>query len=650
MSLFSRISRGIRVGLQAAQTAPDLKALGSELDNAIRDGDLTIIEEKQRDTVSKLDVRNTDKDLTLGMAYSALRVFFRKHVTKLPEYGVPERDVYLCDFWKQEPILAGAVYSMSAKMSSLRWYISGPRLKAHKAASLLARAAHMGGEDWGGFLSPTAQDFYTTNNGVFWETARGNIGDVGVINSLIGPLADIGHIDSLCCTLTGNTDLPMIYRSEELDQTIRFKEGEYVHFASLPSARERHLGIGFSAVDRAYRAAKLLMGLHDYDEEKLSNLPPEGVATVTGLTMQEFKDALNMWRLERERDNSLTFPQVLWLIGNQPNVDVKVALTGFSQIPEQFDRDKVMSHYISTLALCFGVDAREFWPISSGALGTAAESEIQHLKAKGKGPGEFISTAERMINGELPVGVDFAFDTQDIEEDQQAATIAKAWVDVFYPLYQGTPSGSNAQPTMKQNGRVQDTQFKKPPKDGMQEDQQPAPPQEKPGGMPGNFGAPTIEAVITKDQLIRLLVDKRVLPEYLIHDDRVTVYDSEVHLAKENREDDAKFVYEKGVLKEVGLPPIVLNSHQQPINNPIQAEDYSPELEVMQYLKQKEEEAFAASRNIQGRPITETEVVRGANVTRNTIMDEVARWRAHPILSKYAPSDEELAVMLDKKK
>jgi len=656
MSLFNRINRGIRIGLRAFQNVPDMDLVAKQLDIAIASGALPVIEEKEK-PISQLDIRSTDRDMTLSMAYGSLRAFFSHHPIGITPYGTPGRDTYLSEFWRSEPILAGAVYSMSAKMSSLSWIMSGPRLKALKAARLLARAAHMGGQDWGGFLSPSAQDWYATNNGIFWETARDNIG-LGNLNNLAGPLADIGHIDSLCCTLTGNTDLPMLYVSEISGQTLRFREGEYIHFASLPSAREQYLGIGFCAVDRAYRAAKLIMGLHDYDAEKLANLPPEGIATVTGLTMDEFMDALRLWKLQREKDNSLTFPQILWLIGSQPNTEVKVAIEGFSQIPESFDRDSVMSHYISTLALDFGVDAREFWPISSGALGTASESEIQHLKAKGKGPGEFISTSERMINGELPEGVDFAYDTQDIEEDQNAATVAKAWVDVYYPLYQGTPAGKTgqgvSQPEQKETpARTAETDFQKPPKNGMIGDQQPKNPQEKPGGfptgMPGNFGAPQVEQLITKDQMIRLLVDKRVLPEYMINDERISVYDYEVHLTKENKEDDAKFVWSKGVLKEVRLSPIVIYS--KPTDQSIPEVEPALEIQtsedkVLEYLKQKENEIFESKRDITGKPIPEGEVVRGASVTKVTIRDEINRWRAHPVLSLYVPTTEELEKLL----
>jgi hypothetical protein len=265
-----------------------------------------------------------------------------------------------------------------------------------------------------------------------------------------------------------------------------------------------------------------------------------------------------------------------------------------------------------------------------------------------------------MLNGELPIGVDFAFDTQDIEEDQNAATVAKAWVDVFYPLYQGTPAtkpGGPQQQTAAKEApdRTKPTESPKPPKDGMTGDQQPKPSQDKPGGfptgMPGNLGAPQVEAVLTKDQLIRLLVDKRVLPEYLINDERVSVYDSEVHLVtKENREDDARFIWKDGILKEVRLSPIIINSTlPQDSTGSIIADalEIQPTVEerALQYLKQKENEIFESMRNIIGKPIPDGEVTRGVSITRNTIKDEMARWRAHPILAKYAMTDEELDKM-----
>jgi hypothetical protein len=189
----------------------------------------------------------------------------------------------------------------------------------------------------------------------------------------------------------------------------------------------------------------------------------------------------------------------------------------------------------------------------------------------------------------------------------------------------------------------------------MPADQQPKPSQQKPGGfptgMPGNFGAPQVEQVLTKDELIRLLVDKRVLPEYLINDERVSVYDSEVHLTKENQEDDVKFIWSKGILKEVRVNPIIIHSTLPQdstgsiISDALEIQDSGAD-KILEYLKQKETEIFESKRDINGKPIPEGEVVRGASVTRTTIRDEIERWKKHPVLSHYVPTDEELEKLL----
>lgn len=493
----------------------DLDMLEKQLEVAISNGTVQPLTDEpvvmksrmRKRPKSKLDVRTDTQDKDISMAWLGYNFIkgIAKSADEAPDYGDPARDEYLDRLWKKESILAGAMYSMIAKMVALTWQVTGPKRAAAKYANVLAMSAHMGGYDWGGFQGSTANDFYSKDKGVFWEVAREG-------NSQYGKLAMLGHIDSLACTLTGNRKRPVIYNSRVTSQEIRFKDGEYIHFTSTPSPREEHLGIGFCAVSRALRAAQLLVGLHDYDEQKLSNLPPEGVAAVTGLTVQEFQDALKLWKSQREQKGSLTFPQVLWLMGSQPNVKVSLDFIGFSQMPESFDRSTVVEQYINTLALTFGVDVREFWPVSTSSLGTAAESEIQHEKAKGKGPGEFISESERHTNGELPDGVDFAYDTQDIDEDIKSATIAQQFIGAYLPLVQPTQEGA--------------------------------------------------EQLLSKENFLRLLADKNILPDYMVDDTRIAVEDSEIHIKEydEYPDDFACFKWQNGYVRQVRPPAILMGS------------------------------------------------------------------------------------------
>lgn len=635
------------------QSTDPVKAAASQIDTMVAAGQLPsqAILEKSNDAGSKLTVRDNDTYLAYITAFNSLAAWHQRvyvHGTDLPQDpNNPARDYYLAEVWKQEPIMAGAVYSMTAKMTALKWSVTGRRLQAKRWARILAEAAYMGDYGWDGFQAGTAQDFYTTNRGVFWETPRPN---------MFAPMDGIGHVDALCCTLTGNVNNPMVYASTTTGQIANFQTGEYIHFSSMTSPREYRLGAGFCAVDRALRAIHLLIGLHDYDDEKLNNLPPEGVATVTGLTMDEFRDAMTLWLTQRKQDKSLTFPQVLWLIGSQPNVDVKVGMVPFSTLPESFNRQTVVDQYVSTLAMCFGVDTREFWPVSSGALGTASESEIQHLKAKGKGSGEYISMTERHINSELDEESQFAYDTQDIEEDQTAATIAKAWIDAYYPLYTGQPAGkSKASQGGKPNTEMIPNREEIPGKGAANQAMAAA----GPAQAPGQAGPGQVEQVITKDELKRLLADKGVIPEWMLDDGRFRVEDSSIHLSKEGHPDDFTMIKWDGrYLKECRLPAYVLRSRlgiaddlEQASRNSIHIGDVPTALklkgasEVWAWIERLKEAVL--ERNIKGKPISMAEVERGTGITANTIRDELERWKKDPTLSKYVPNQEELDALME---
>lgn len=653
MSLLTRLSKASKAFRHEITRQPlDFKQAEAKIDAMIKAGQLPT---EQKERSSKLDVRKTDHDLGYAYMYTNLRNWLYKSTSKwkeLPPRDSPERDFFLAEVWQQEPILAGAVYSMCAKMVALKWSVTGKKLPAIRAAKMMSRAAHMGGYDWGGYIASVAEDFYTVNRGTFSETAKDG-------DPLFAPMVDIGHIDALCCSLTGNSLTPVQYVSEQTGQVLRFGPGEFMHFCSQPSARERHLGAGFCAVDRAFRAASLLMGLHDYDDQKLDNLPPEGLAAISGLTMDEFQDALNMWMMKRREDDSLTFPQVLWLLGADPSAKIDVKLTAFSQLPESFERKTVIEQYVNTVALDFGVDAREFWNVSSGSLGSAGESAIQHLKAKGKGPGEFITTMERHINGELPEGVDFGFDKMDIESEASEAAVAKAWVDAYFLLYNLTPaSDAKKTPAGADNTIAKEKGNPNPDKpNGAPSLPTPMIKGTNTGGdMSSNQGPQKslAEQVITKEQFLRILADHGVVPDYLVNDSSVVIEDVEVHnqaYKSYSADDDViKMTWHNGILKQerVYLGTFVSPKPSQPVADVPEALlvekediDFQSVQQALDYLREKEQEIVAGARNIHGEPIPELESTRGSRVNKKTLQEELKRWRDDPILAPYALNVEE---------
>lgn len=325
----------------------------------------------------------------------------------IPAWGTQAREKFLRTFWQQETILSGAVHSAIAKIMGLGWTLSGGRNNVARYAAILREAD---GSDWGTFLSKLLLDYLTTDRGAFIELGS-EISD--------GPVTGIFNLDSLRCRLTGNWETPVKYQSID-GYWHDLPRASVFHTSSLPSADVTKYNYGFCAVSRAISAAQVLILLNRHEREKLSDLPPDGIAAISGLTPRQFRDAMKLYKSARENKGNLVYPGILWLVGN-PGASggpgkVSIELTSFSSLPEQFDKKTTVDIYAKTLALAFGVDVNEFWQIEHVGA-TKASAWIQAQKAKGKFPAVIIATLERFINTfVLPPGVTFKFSLQDAED------------------------------------------------------------------------------------------------------------------------------------------------------------------------------------------------------------------------------------------
>lgn len=354
-----------------------------------------------------------------------------QHTDDLPAWGAPLRTAKLREYVHNEPILSGAFSSMVQKACSLDWQVIGGRNRIKRFQELLAEAED--GKGWQNTLSPLVQDYWGTDLGGAWELAR---------RTKNGPVEGVYNLDAECLTLTGSVSYPIRYtpklNSGKLSKkdAVKLRPGDFARIVDLPSADEAKYTLGFCAVSRAIRASKVLLALYNYEEEKLTDMPMPGVVTVTGLTMGEVADAFALYQAHRDSKQQAIFKGLLWLAAQtSPGMSIDAKLVSFAGLPENFDKDQTFSLYIYTLALAWGVDAREFWPATqSGA--TKGEAEVQAQKAKGKGFGQMLSAVERTINWSiLPSGIEFAFDRRNDDDDlareiwrgQVISNVRKLW-------------------------------------------------------------------------------------------------------------------------------------------------------------------------------------------------------------------------------
>jgi len=354
-----------------------------------------------------------------------------------PPYGSMARDKWLHDFIfseNAEPILNGAVHTFTAKVQTLNWYVSGPSHLLGPVVDILENADEDG---WTPFLGRWVNQYAVLDIGGLAEIGWLNDGTAGY--DVPGGMY---VLDGTRCRPTRNYDKPFIYYDPIDGHQVSFRKQSVMQLLSMPNPNALYRGLGLSPVSRALRTARLLDVLHTYEEERLSNLPPEGIATITGMTMSEVKTAMRLYGEKRESTNSLTFPGILWLVASkmpfgstQRKIDVD--LTPFSSLPEYFDKKSTVELFVKTLAITFGVDVAEFWQIESHGA-TKAQATLQAQKAKGKGIGLIVSLIERVINQWLmPRGVSFRFETADLDDDLFAAELLTKKIENVSSLYYG---------------------------------------------------------------------------------------------------------------------------------------------------------------------------------------------------------------------
>jgi len=352
----------------------------------------------------------------------------------VPVWGKqPERDRVLRQLVRARgmDLLAGAMSSFVKKMNGLNWTIEGPERTAKRWQWILARQSEMG-KGWLHLLPKGTQDYLSQDKGAFWEIVRAT--------KMPGqPIVSIAHLDSVRCTATNDPDFPVIYLDKKNDKHI-LRDDQVIHILDMPSPGEDDQNLGMCAVSRVLASAVVIQEMLAFKEEKLSTRPVPGIAIAKGITDGQLAEALRKASEQDVKEHGrLLYRGFPIIAAMSADYEAGVDLVEFRSIPDGFNFVDETTFFIYTLALAFGVDAREFWPATvTGA--TKADALVQAQKARGKGPGEFINQIEFQLNMKvLPKGCTFRFDFQDDEEDRLQTEIRAMKVEMVRDLWEPSP-------------------------------------------------------------------------------------------------------------------------------------------------------------------------------------------------------------------
>ena len=189
---------------------------------------------------------------------------------------------------------------------------------------------------------------------------------------------------------------------------------------------------------RSIASSQVLLKLARYKNEKLSDMPEAGLLLLNNLLPKQWDDAKALHQQARRKLGQEIWSNIMTLFSIDPAQPATAELVSFAGIPEGFNELESTNLYVSIVALAFGVDPREFWPMSGGQFGSSKETQVMAEKAKGKGKGDVIAAFERAVNWRvLPPSCNFRFDFRDDEEDRLKAEINKERAMTVWGLWDG---------------------------------------------------------------------------------------------------------------------------------------------------------------------------------------------------------------------
>lgn len=334
--------------------------------------------------------------------------------------NVAQRDKELRDFWHSESWLAGAIYGVCIRNASFTWEITGadptkpnPKNTIAKATRMLHNAER--GEGWHKFMLKLCEDLYTQDNGAFIELIR-------TTKSKNSPVIGVAHLDAGQCLRTGDPEYPVIYRDRNgLEKVLRWWQVQSIE--EFPSPIESMFGAQYCGVTRCLLAAQILRDISIYKHEKVSGSFTRSLHAISNLTNQDIQKAIAMAEEQNLNRGLYRYTQPVIVAGLDPQSPLSHIQIDLATLPDAWDEDVTLKWYVAQLALAFGVDYQEFAPLMSGNLGSSQQSEILHLKTRGKGPALIMSLLENIINnsGILPNNVLFRFKEQDVRSETEKA-------------------------------------------------------------------------------------------------------------------------------------------------------------------------------------------------------------------------------------
>ncbi|KKN69204.1 hypothetical protein LCGC14_0443800 [marine sediment metagenome] len=336
------------------------------------------------------------------------------------------RDRQLRLFYPTESVLNSAFSSVIARNAAFDWALNGPDLQVDATYDLLHSANR--GAGWTDFVTKLSTDLYTQDKGAFVEMIR-------TADSAAAPTIGIQTLDAARCFHTGDPETPVVY----VDRKGKWHQMRWFQvftIAEMPAPHEQLYGLQYSALTRVMRAAQIFRNIQIYLDEKTGGRHTRAIQIVGGVEADRIEAALRLINGRDDASGLERFGQIPIVTSLNPTIAPSVVTVELASLPDNFKTEEAFKQYLTTMALSLLVDFQELAPLPGGNLGTSAQSEILHLKSRGKGPALWMKLIEQKLNfhGVIPRDVTFEFDETDVEADEAIAEVRKTQAETLKVL------------------------------------------------------------------------------------------------------------------------------------------------------------------------------------------------------------------------
>lgn len=326
------------------------------------------------------------------------------------------RDRQLRAFAVQENIFMSALGLISSRNTAFSWALNGPTSSVSRMHDVLETANF--GLGWHDLITKTTIDLSTQDKGAFWEIVR-------IENRPDSPVIGINNLDADRCRHTGAPDAPVIYY-DRFGKAHLLRSWNVVTLAEFAAPQEQLYGLQFCTLTRLLRAVQILKNINTYKYEKTGGRNTKAIILVKGVTTKQLQEAIDKAKLTADAQGLTRWMNPIIAGSLDPKADVGHEIIELAGLPDGYSEEVTMKWYIGQVAMAFMEDYQTFAPLPGGNLGTSGQSDILHMKSRGKGPALFMKLISHALNIRIfPKNVEFVWKEQDYEAQQAEALVKK---------------------------------------------------------------------------------------------------------------------------------------------------------------------------------------------------------------------------------